>query len=937
MVKPDWNIFKSKFSDNPQADFEWMCYLLFCNEHGKRTGIFRYKNQSAIETDPVTFDGKVIGWQAKFYDTALSAHKTEFLDMLQKAKRSYPNINKLYLYTNKEWGQYKGKEPAGKIEIDKKAKELSIDLEWRCRSYFESPFVVEDNKRIVSHFFSESDDIFELLESLSFHTENILSNIETEIDYNDQKVVIDRSACQSEIETATKQVVILSGDAGTGKTSLIKSLYKGKHPEAAFYIHKATEFSVNKIAELLSGVSLNDFLYAHQGVSTKIAVIDSAENLLGLDIIDPFREFITALLEDGWKIWLTTRNNYLDDLRFQFLEIYKIPYKSINLTSLTSDQLGDLSKKYNFQLPNDQRLRNLITVPFYLGKYLKHHHESKSLNYTEFKKSLWLEVITKGSPEREQVFIDLAVNRANSGRFFVQVHSDNVANQIKTSLANDGVISYESPHGYFVTHDIYEEWALEKHIDSKFLASENAAIFLNTIKQSLPIRRSFRKWLSEKLGDKDQNIILFIQDTLNLSSVEIPKLWTDDILISILLSNNSDFFFSSYRDYLLEDDCSLLKQICLLIRLGCKEVDNSLFENIGFTAPDILSMEYVFTKPKGNGWETLIKFIYENYSSIGEQNFPFILPVIHDWNASNKTGKTTRCASLLALKYYDWEIKENIYTRDDDTSKKLILTILYGVREISKELSHLIDQITENKWIKHNDPYNLLSQYILSKLECFSVASVLPEKVINLAKLFWTYEPPKNDIYHGDSSSRVDHSFGINHYFQYSYHHSSAYQTPTYNLLQTDLKLALDFIIEFTNVATEKYARSSLDKNEVETVTVILNDGETVRQYISNRLWCLYRGTQVNPSILESIHMSLERFLLERGKVYSSKKLETILHDILSRTNSAALSSLVTSIVLAFPEKTFQAAKILFRAKEFFYMTQAAWYWSRAINHSSPH
>ena len=917
MVKPDWNIFKSKFSDNPQTNFEWLCYLLFCNEHRKTTGIFRYKNQSAIETDPVTFQGKLIGWQAKFYDTALSAHKTEMLNILKKAKRDYPDINKLYLFTNKEWGQYRGKEPAGKRDIDQKAKELLIELEWRCGSYFESPFVVDENARIVSHFFRESDDIYELLKSLSLHTENIFSNIETEIIYNDQKVVIDRSDLQSEIKTTTKQVVILSGDGGTGKTSLIKSLYTDKHPDAAFYIHKATEFSVNRIDDLLSGVSLNDFLNAHQGACSKIVVIDSAENLLGLDNIDPFREYISALLEGEWKIWLTTRNNYLNDLRFQFQESYKITYKSVNLPSLTLNELSALSNRFSFQLPNDRRLRNLITVPFYLSRYLNHHHESKSLNYAEFKNSLWIGVITKSSPQREQAFIELAVDRANSGQFFVQFGSDGATNQVESSLTNDGLISYESPHGYFITHDIYEEWALEKHLEAKFLISERATVFFTEIKQSLPVRRAFRKWISVKLGDQEHGIVHFIRDSLSQSSDEIPKLWTDDILISILLSNNSAFFFTSYKDRLLDNDCSLLKQICLLIRLGCKEVDSSLFENIGLTAPDFLSMEYVFTKPIGNGWESLIKFIYENYSSIREQNCLFILPIIHDWNASNKTGKTTRYASLLALKYYEWVITENIYTRDDDTGRNLILTILYGVREISKELSQLIDQIIENKWNKHNDPYNLLSQFILSKLECFGVANALPEKVISLAKLFWTYEPSKNDIYSAHPSSDVDHYFGITHDFRH-YHPSSAYQTPIYNLLKTDLKLTLDFIIEFTNVATEKYASSSLDKNEVETVTVILNEGKTIRQYISNRLWCLYRGTQVNPSILESIHMSLERFLLERGKAYSSQYLETMLHYILSRTNSAALSSLVTSIVLAFHEKTFQVAQILFKTKEFY-------------------
>lgn len=915
MIKSDWNVFKSKFSGNPQFNFEWMCYLLFCNEHGKNTGIFRYKNQSAIETNPITINGKVIGWQAKFYDTALSAHKADILEMLGKAKRDYPNINKIIFYTNSEWGQNKGKEPAGKIEIDNKAKELSIDLEWRCGSYFDSAFVVDNNKRVVSHFFRESDGVYELLESLSFHTETVLCDIESEIDFNGQKVVIDRSEILSKIEGTTKQAIILSGEGGTGKTALIKSLYKDKHPDSAFYVHKATEFSVNKVDEFLSGVSLNDFIKAHQGVCTKIVVIDSAENLLSLENNNPFREYVSALLKAGWKIWLTTRNNYLDNLTFQFIEVYKIAYQSINLSGLTPDQLGNLSKNYNFQLPQDQRLKDLITLPFYLREYLKHHQESKSLNYTEFRNSLWPRVITKGSPQRERTFIDMAITKADSGRFFVQLDSGTNNQQVENNLSDDGIISYESPHGYFITHDIYEEWALEKHLESIFLVTENASSFFTEIKQSLSIRRVFRKWFSEKLEDKDQEIIAFIQGSLN--SDEIPKLWIDEVLISILLSDYSEFFFSSYKNRLLNDDWSLLKQICLLIRLGCKEVDNTFFEKIGVFNTDFLSMKYVLTKPKGNGWRSLIKFIYENNPSFGEDKFRFILPVIHDWNNSIKTGETTRHSSLMALKYYEWTITENTYITNDDASKNLILTILYGVQEISTELSQLIDQIIENKWKKHNDPYNLLSQYILSKLECFGVANTLPGKVIGLAKLFWIYEPPKKDIYYGPPPTGVDHYFGVEHDSQ-NYYPPSAYQTPIYCLLQADLKLTLDFVIEFTNVATEKYATSSLDQNGVETVTVVLKNGSSIKQYINNRLWCLYRGTQVNSDILESIHMSLERFLLEQGKHYSSENLETILYYILSRTNSAALSSLVSSIVVAFPEKTFQVAKILFRTKEFF-------------------
>ncbi|MDQ1325806.1 MAG: hypothetical protein QG564_930 [Campylobacterota bacterium] len=67
MIKPNWDIFRAKFSENPQYNFEWFCYLLFCKEYNKKFGVFRYKNQAAIETNPIEVDNEVIGWQAKFY------------------------------------------------------------------------------------------------------------------------------------------------------------------------------------------------------------------------------------------------------------------------------------------------------------------------------------------------------------------------------------------------------------------------------------------------------------------------------------------------------------------------------------------------------------------------------------------------------------------------------------------------------------------------------------------------------------------------------------------------------------------------------------------------------------------------------------------------------------------------------------------------------
>ncbi len=80
----------------------------------------------------------------------------------------------------------------------------------------------------------------------------------------------------------------------------------------------------------------------------------------------------------------------------------------------------------------------------------------------------------------------------------------------------------------------------------------------------------------------------------------------------------------------------------------------------------------------------------------------------------------------------------------------------------------------------------------------------------------------------------------------------------------------------------------------------------------------MYRGTQVSTYLLESIHMALEKYFLENGKDVDGKILESWLLYLLRNSKSASIPAVVTSIVLAYPEKTFNVAKVLFQTKEFF-------------------
>lgn len=464
MIKPNWDIFKAKFSENPQYNFEWFCYLLFCKEFNKEFGIFRYINQAGIETDPINVNDNIIGWQSKFYETSLSENKEEILSTIEKSKKYYPNITNLYFYTNQEWGQNKGKKPNGLIEVENRAKQLNITLEWRTASFFESEFVVNNNKVFTNHFFTQEKSIFNLLENQKQHTENILNEIHTKIIFNEQNIEIQRDNCIEELKKQAKKVSILTGVGGVGKTVIIKKLYEYFKGEIPFLVFKATEFELRHINDLFKDFSFYDFAEVIKEKENKIIVIDSAEKLLDLKNTNPFKEFLSILIKDKWQIIFTTRTHYLENLYTDLSEIYGITPLNINIDILNKEQLEEISEKYSFFLPKDEKLLTLIKNPFYLNTYLNNYVDTNELNYNDFKTKLWNKKIKDSKPERERCFLKIAFERANSGQFFV---SPNCESNILHELVKDGILGYEDTE-YFITHDIYEEWALEKKIEIEF-------------------------------------------------------------------------------------------------------------------------------------------------------------------------------------------------------------------------------------------------------------------------------------------------------------------------------------------------------------------------------------------------------------------------------------------------------------------------------------
>ena len=80
----DWKNFEYKNNKNETSAFEVMCYLLFCQIFNNREGLFRYKNQTGIETEPLESDGKYYGFQAKYYTKSIADNKSDIIDSIKR-------------------------------------------------------------------------------------------------------------------------------------------------------------------------------------------------------------------------------------------------------------------------------------------------------------------------------------------------------------------------------------------------------------------------------------------------------------------------------------------------------------------------------------------------------------------------------------------------------------------------------------------------------------------------------------------------------------------------------------------------------------------------------------------------------------------------------------------------------------------------------------
>lgn len=178
MIKVDWNKFKIK-NENCRDSFEQLCYFLFCRKYEQIDGVFRHKNQTGIETEPILKNKKWYGFQSKWFESKIDAK--QIIDSIEKAKTKNSELNIIILYINQEFAESSKKdtkESSIKKSIEDKAKELDIKIDWVVPSNFEVILNQPNNFDLAQFYFDDSDELGFTKSCLDPYIRNFLNSNE---------------------------------------------------------------------------------------------------------------------------------------------------------------------------------------------------------------------------------------------------------------------------------------------------------------------------------------------------------------------------------------------------------------------------------------------------------------------------------------------------------------------------------------------------------------------------------------------------------------------------------------------------------------------------------------------------------------------------------------------------------------------------------------
>lgn len=768
---------------------------------------------------------------------------------------------------------------------------------------------------------SFSDDVTRLEE----HGQLILKRINSEIGgYH-----LPRTDKQNELASKINdgKLLLISGVAGCGKSALALDFIKNLDKDVTTFFLRTEDLNHPHIDAALSSIGIKDRLSSIQGalalIPRKILVIESIEKLLELEHTEALLDLFKLIENDStWKVLATCRSYSVSQLTAFCLAPEKIFPAIVDVSEFSDQELEVLGNELPALVPllKNTQLRKLLKNPFFLSIAYRVAGSAKGPATLEsMKEIIWNDVIARSSERKDglplrriEAFVEISVRRARQMQLAVGV--DGVDSEAVLKLEKDGLVTQFSGNTFAPSHDLLEDWAIERFIADKFKAHESDPEgFFKAIGSNLAFRRTFRHWFQSLMQNKEKETSTrtFVLSTFSSTTEDH---WKDELITCILFSHSVEQYLRDLSSSLLKNDSDLLKRFSFILRTACKEPDYSLMKLLGVKVDVSSLFGSMFLRPVGPGWMAFIKTVRSLSTQIDSKFTPYITPVLKDWAATVSVGSSNisemREVGLTAVNFLI-PLKDSYRNEHIGDLIEVLLKTYPGVKsEIDKLLND--DLFLWDKRKRHNQYIEIFCEKLLSTFDGAFLCHANPQLVIKVAWETWKAEREESQ-----------HSLDIWKYFGLEEHHTkvsfstaSALKGPFWALLQSNPQSGIDFIIELANYAAENYSKSSLSDGEVFEITLDFGNGEISKQICSSRLWNAYTATSVTPGVVNCALMALEKWLIKKAERGESIETETL--HILRKSRSVFTTAVIAGIAPGFWNKMGKGILPVLRCKELY-------------------
>jgi hypothetical protein len=761
------------------------------------------------------------------------------------------------------------------------------------------------------------------LAALGDHTQIILRGIRSTIG---QDIHLSRAGLVQQVRAAleSSQIVLITGPAGSGKSAVGKNAILLLAPDHFAFGFRAEEFAQPHFdatlhaAQVPANAQTLGAILAGQG--RKVVVVESLERLLERSTRDAFADLLTLASSDrSLQILLTCRDYSAEQVRASFLQLAAIKYAVVEVPPLADAELAEVEAA----LPalahplKNPALRDILRNPYLLDKALqitwstdKPVPESEG----EFRALFWRDIVRAEhripaglARQRERVLQEIAARRARALSPFVAV-SDLDADVVASLLRDSLIIgSDKNPAMVATAHDVLEDWAILEWIEAQHLTGEGSFKALSAAIGAHPaVRRSYRKWVAELVSREPEAADRLFKAAT--AETEVTAQFRDDTLVSLLKAPSAPAFLLRHEAELVANDNAILERVIHLLRVACVTTPAWLAGATGGS---------IFNYPTGSAWPTVLELVARNISRFTQQDRPLLLGLIEDavrgvsWWAPTLEG-----AEHVAVVAHWLLPGAKNYRAEDFRNRVLKVIVRIPSADPIRFEAVLRGTATEDE---HDRTAEELRDILLSGTDGLAAARDLPDLVISVATeyLLASEDDLQRNPFYSRSLDLHEH-FGIKEGLKQDFFPASALRGPWVAMLRYHPRKALAFLVNVFNHSIDWYVHPRVP-DPLEPgfeVELTFADGAKRKQWLNARLWNLYRGTSVGPYVLQSLLMSLEKWLLELGTSHP-KQLDGVLVYLLRNSDSAALAAVVASVATAYPHAAGEALLVLLSVPEY--------------------